>query len=515
MDTEDLYWVSFTLVTVVGYYTFKLLTRYRSFFKARGVAYEKPHFIYGNLLEVNSGKLSSLELIADFYQKFKNERVFGFFNYLTPVYYIRDPELVRKLWVHEFDSFSNHAYFLDESKDPILGNQLHLMKDEKWRQMRHTLRPVFAGQSVALMSSLIRTNSLDLVDYLKASVDSELEFKGVFQKYTFNVIASCAFGLELNTFKDESDKFCTYGSALVTGTNPVQTMKTIFFYLFPKLMTRMKVRLMEEEHATYFMDLVQSTMSDRVKKNLSRPDMIQMLHQANKGELKAEDEVDEFLQMKDFSKRKWDEEELVAQCVAFFGTGFEGLVNLFSFAAYELAANPEVQQKLLEEIENSLEDSPVVYHTVVKLPYLEMVVSETLRKWPAVPSSDRECSQDFLLDDEGLRVQFKKGDTLWVSIWALHRDENYFPDPELFDPERFSVANKGNITPYTYMPYGAGPRNCIGMRLVSLAIKITLVDLVKNFKLALGTRMVQPLRLSKTSYSMEPEGGFWLQMTPR
>ncbi|XP_062540295.1 cytochrome P450 9b2-like [Armigeres subalbatus] len=515
METEDLYWFSFILVTIVGFYTFKLLTKNRHFFRVRGVPFEKPHFIYGNLGDVVRGKLSSVELIADFYQKFKNDRIFGFFNYLSPVYYIRDPETIRKLWIHEFDSFTNHAYFLDETKDPILGNQLHLLKDIKWRQMRHTLTPVFAASNVALMSSLIRTNSLDLVDHLKASVEPELEFKAIFQKYAFNVIASCAFGLELNTFKDESNRFCTYGSALVFGNNPVQTLKTMMFYLFPKWTAQMKIRLMEDEHAAYFMNLIGSTITEREMKNQTRPDVIQMLHQANKGELKTEAEEDEVLQMKDFSKHKWNQEELIAQCIAFFGSGFEMLVNLLSFATYELAANPDVQQKILAEIESTLKQNPVVYETVENLPYLEMVVSETLRKWPASPSVDRECSKDYLLEDGGCRVQFRKGDTLWVSIWALHRDEQYFPDPERFDPERFSVTNKAKIKPCTYIPYGVGPRNCIGMRLASLVTKITLVDLVRNFKLELGSRIAQPFRLSKTSYSMEPEGGFWLQKTPR
>lgn len=391
-------------------------------------------------------------------------RIFGFFNYLSPVYYIRDPELIRKLWVQEFNAFANHPYFLDESKDPILGNQLHLLKNEKWRQMRHTLTPVFSGRSASFMSSLVRTNSLDLIDHLKASVDPELEFKGIFQKYAFNVIANCAFGLELNTFKDESDKFCTYGSALVYGNNPVQTLKTMLFYLFPKWMVQMKVRLMEDEHAAFFTNLIGSTITEREKKNLNRPDLIQMLHQANKGELKPTGQEDEVLQMKDFSKRKWNQEELIAQCIAFFGSGFEPLINLLSFATYELAANPDVQQKLLFEIEKSLKDSPVVYETVEKLPYLEMVVAETLRKWPATPSLDRECSQDYLLDDGGCRVQFRKGDTLWVSVWALHRDEQNFPEPERFDPERFSEASKPTIKPFSYMPYGVGPRGCIGKK---------------------------------------------------
>ncbi|KAL9700708.1 hypothetical protein quinque_004149 [Culex quinquefasciatus] len=516
MNVEDLYWFAFTVVTIVSFFTFKLLTRHRRFFTARGVPHEKPHFLYGNLNAVLSGKVSPLEHVQDFYRKFDGERIFGFYNYLSPVFYIRDPELIRRLWVQQFDHFANHGYFLDESKDRILGNQLHLLKGDKWHQMRATLSPVFASRNVALMASLIQTNSLDLVDHLKGSVDPELEFKGVTLKHVFNVISGCAFGLDLNTFRDESDRFCQVGSSLVYGNSPVQTLKTMCFYLFPKLMTRMGVQLMDAEQSTYFLNLLRNTISEREKTNVNRPDVIQLLNRVNKGELKPEKDDDPgYLQMNDFSKRKWSDEELVAQCVSFFGTGFEGLVNLLSFATLELAANQDVQNKLLAEIEQTLEQGPLTYETISQMTYLDMVVSETLRKWPAFPSSDRECSKDYQLNEDGLRLNFRKGDSVWVSVWALHRDEQNFPEPERFDPERFAEGNKQTIRPFTYMPFGVGPRSCIGNRFALLVAKITLVDLIRNFELSPGSKLVQPIQLSKVSNGMEPEGGFWLQIQQR
>ncbi|XP_053697994.1 probable cytochrome P450 9f2 [Sabethes cyaneus] len=515
MNTEDLYWFTFTLVTIVGYFTFKLLTRYRHFFYVRGVAFEKPHFIYGNLNDVLSGKTSTLELVQQFYHKFKDQRLFGFYNYLSPVFYIRDPNLARRIWTQEFKHFSNHGYFLDENKDVILGNQLHLLKGDKWKQMRHTVSPIFAAKNVALMTSLIRTNSLDLVDFLAASVEPELDFKGIFQKHVFNVIASCAFGLELNTFKTESDPFCHIGSSLVFGNNPVQTIKTMLFYLFPKLMGKMKIQLMESSHAKYFLRIVKSALKERKENNLNRPDMIQFLEKARNGELHLDTESEDCLQMRDFSRRKWSDEELIAQCVAFFGTGFEAMVNLLSFAVYELAANADVQEKLLEEIRNQLSDNPVTYEAVTGMTYLDMVISETLRKWPASPTCDRECSNDFSLNENGQRVQFRKGDSIWVSLWALQRDESYFPEPERFDPQRFSETNRGRIADSGYMPFGLGQRDCIGRYFALLVAKVTLVDVLRKFQLRLGSKIVAPLQLAKGSVTLEPEGGFWLEFHPR
>ncbi|XP_058812411.1 cytochrome P450 9b2-like [Topomyia yanbarensis] len=516
MNAEDLYWFTFTLVTIVGYFTFKLITRHKHFFTARGVPFVKPHFIYGNLNDVLSGKVSTLELVQQFYQKFENERIFGFYNYLSPVFYVRDPDLIEKLWVQEGNHFANHGYFLDERKDAILGNQLHLLKDEKWHRMRCSLGPVFSSKQVAPMTRLIQTNSADLIDHLKGRVDSELEFKGVFVQHAFNVIASCAFGLELNTFKDESDQFCQIGGALVYGNNPVQTLKTMLFYLFPKLMSKMNVQLMEASHAKYFMNLLRATIEERDQYNVNRPDMIHLLNRANKRELELNAEDRAYFQIKDSSRWKMTNQEFVAQCVTFFGPSFENLVNLISFASYELAANPDVQLKLFAEIQNTSKETPLSYDSINGMIYLDMVISETLRKWPAAPSCDRECSKDYRLNQQdGLSIQFRKGDSLWVSVWALHRDERYFPDPERFDPERFSEAKRGEIRPNTYLPFGVGQRNCIGRRLALLVAKLTLVDLVRNFQLSLGSKLVQPFRLAKASFSLEPEGGFWLQIAPR
>ncbi|XP_058459534.1 cytochrome P450 9b2-like [Malaya genurostris] len=515
MNVEDLYWFSFTLVTIVSYFTFKLLTRYRDFFTVRGVAFEKPHFIYGNLNDVLSGKISSLELIQQFYRKFENARIFGFYNYLSPAFYIRDPELIEKLWVQEGAHFANHGYFLDESKDTILGNQLHLLKDKKWSQMRCTLGAVLSTQTVTSMTSLIRTNSIDLVDYLKSSSNTEMEFKEVALKHTFNVVASCAFGVKLNTFTDENDKLCHVGYSVMYGNNPVQTFKTMLFYLFPKVMSKMNVQLMEASHSKYFLSLLKSATKNHHQKNTNRSSVIQLLNQATQGELRVDEGERAYLQIKDVATRTWSDEELVAQCVAFFGSSFESMVNLISFACYELAANPNIQQKLLEEIRSSLKDGPLTYETVNEITYLDMVVCETLRKWPASPSCDRECSQDYLLAQDDLRLQFRKGDSLWVSVWAMHRDERYFPDPERYDPERFGETRKGEIRANTYLPFGIGQRNCIGRRLALLVVKITLVDLIQNFQLNLGSKLKEPLRLAKASFALEPDGGFWLQLTHR
>jgi len=95
---------------------------------------------------------------------------------------------------------------------------------------------------------------------------------------------------------------------------------------------------------------------------------------------------------------------------------------------------------------------------------MDMVISESLRKWSLAAATDRLCSKDYTLTDEdGTKLfDFKVGDRVNIPISGLHLDDQYFPEPRKFDPERFSEERKGELVPYTYLPFGVGPRNCIG-----------------------------------------------------
>ncbi len=148
----------------------------------------------------------------------------------------------------------------------------------------------------------------------------------------------------------------------------------------------------------------------------------------------------------------------------FFIAGFDTSSTLLSFMAYELCVNPDIQQRLYEEIEEthrSLNGKTLTYDVVQNMKYLDMVVSETLRLWPPAPNTDRECVKDYNHDDGQCKFTIEKGAVLLIPIIGLHLDEKYWDNPTKFNPERFSDDNKKNITPGTYLPFGVGPRNCI------------------------------------------------------
>lgn len=228
---------------------------------------------------------------------------------------------------------------------------------------------------------------------------------------------------------------------------------------------------MPQKLSTFFKSLILDTMVERESKNIMRPDMINIIMQVRKGSLAKEvqdekiDSNDGFATVTEFSskadaKKEWSDDELVAQCLLFFLAGFETSSTLLSFLGCELALNPDIQEKLCREID---ETQKLTYEALNSMKYLDQVISECLRKWPPAMITDRICNKEITLVVDGQPVTIKEGQQFWIPIYGLHMDPKYFPEPEKFDPDRYSEENVGKIVAGSYVPFGIGPRNCIGL----------------------------------------------------
>ncbi len=150
--------------------------------------------------------------------------------------------------------------------------------------------------------------------------------------------------------------------------------------------------------------------------------------------------------------------------------GFNSAPTSQSFMAYALAVYPHVQDNLYAEVKSvfdQLSGNSLTYEALQAMKYLDMFVSETLRIWP-FPAMDRVVNKPYILDDRcGRKIQLNVGDSICIPLAGLHMDGKYFARPEIFEPERFNDQNKKNITHGSYMPFGAGPRNCVVRKIKS------------------------------------------------
>ena len=153
-----------------------------------------------------------------------------------------------------------------------------------------------------------------------------------------------------------------------------------------------------------------------------------------------------------------------------------------SWSLHLIGLDPEVQSKVHEELDYVFGDDksrPITSSDIKQLKYLECCIKEALRLFPSVPGIARLVSEDFKLES----YTIPKGATLFIYPYALHRNKEVFPQPELYRPQRFmeNMNSETRINPYSYVPFSAGPRNCIGQRFALTEEKIVLANLFRNF----------------------------------
>ncbi|KAI4464081.1 cytochrome p450 [Holotrichia oblita] len=294
----------------------------------------------------------------------------------------------------------------------------------------------------------------------------------------------------------------------------------------------MKLKLFPDDIYIFFMELIKDTIKTRQEQGIVRPDMINLLLEARKGK-KIDDNSDQTVETgfatveessihTDSTKptKELTDLDIAAQALGFFFAGFDSVSTLMSFMAYELVVNPDVQKRLQDEIDDALNEcnGKLTYEALLKMKYMDMIVCETLRKWPPSIVTDRVCSKPYTIEpvNSGENpVHLKVGDAIFIPIVGLHRDPKYFPNPDRFDPERFNDENKGKIQPYTYIPFGLGPRNCIGSRFAILESKTIFFSMLGKFNFVAIDKTQIPVKLSAKSFNMVGENGIWIGVESR
>ncbi|XP_024943135.1 probable cytochrome P450 6a14 isoform X2 [Cephus cinctus] len=391
------------------------------FWANNGVPYRKPTLLLGNFGPLLLFKKSQQDGIYDMYNWFKNERYFGVYRVRSPIFILRDPDLVKSVCVKDFSCFPNRGIPVN-TQDPLSGHLFNL-EGKKWKGLRSKLTPTFSSGKIKRMFYLLVECSEEFQKLIRHSATgAPVEVRELAAKFTIDVIGSCAFGIQINALANEDSEF-------------------------------------------------------RIMAIL-------------------------------------DENSIAAQAFVFFAAGYETSSTSISFCLHELALNPQIQEKLREDILQGIEkhDGKLNYDSIQEMKYLDMVVQETLRKYPPAPLMSRRCEYPYQVP--GTKIELPAGMRVVIPTYGLHHDPDHYPNPEQFIPERFTDENKRTRHPYTYLPFGEGPRNCIGMRFALLQTKVGIISFVKNHRVEVCEKTTVPIKFSKRSLVTTSEGGFWLKISP-
>lgn len=282
-DLIGLHWI--LLIVIVLAIVYQTGFRYRSFFAKQGVPYLPGVPLFGSQSRFLLGQKNFFDSYLGYYNAFPGKRFFGMFEVIgSPVYVIRDPELMKQIAIKDFDHFVNHRSFVSKDLDPLLGRSLFVMKDEKWREMRSTLSPAFTGSKMRLMLGLINEVGEQFVKHIKndAPNGKEYDLRDLFTRFASDSIATSAFGLQIDSQTDRDNSFYRTGLD-VTNFEGIQGLKFLFFQSMPRVMQWLRVRFFPEETTKYFRDLVHGNMKYREEHSVVRHDMINLMMQAKKG----------------------------------------------------------------------------------------------------------------------------------------------------------------------------------------------------------------------------------------
>ncbi|XP_034113028.1 probable cytochrome P450 6d4 isoform X1 [Drosophila albomicans] len=497
----------------LGWYYLK---HHYSYWERRGFPADKNASIpFGCLGSVLKMQKAMGMAVHDVYLQSK-ERFLGTYLLFRPAVLVRDAELARRVLAQDFASFHDRGMYVDEEKDPLSAS-IFALPGQSWRSMRQKLSPCFTSGKLKAMYSTGEDIGNKMVNHLQKELpeqgSKEVDLKAVMQIYAIDIIGSTIFGLDINSYEQPDNKFRKLVTALPTDNRLMAYMQMLVI-LIPSVARMIFSLRLPNAIGAAMLAIVKDTMEQREKQGIVRKDMMQLFMQLrNKGSVDEDDSKTWSLETTDDGHLKsMSLEAITAQATVFYFAGQETTGSTAAFTIFELAQNPEHLERLQNEVDETLKQNngQISYDVLNKMEFLDLCVTETLRKYPGLPMLNRECTKDFTLPDTDYVI--KKGTPVVISLYGIHRDSEYFPDPDKYDPNRFAEETK-NYNPVAYMPFGDGPRICIAQRMGRINSKLAIVKILQHFDIEVMSK--RELEYEPSGFPLVPKDGAKVRLSKR
>nr|XP_023022560.1 cytochrome P450 6k1-like [Leptinotarsa decemlineata] len=347
-------WILQLIIFIVFLICFLWMYSVRNFdyWKKRGVYSPKPTPFLGNIGELVFLKKCLSEWLSSLYFS-TDERFFGVFMFDEPSLVLKDPKLIQLVMMKDADYFPDRSNA--EPQDEIMSNFMFFQKSPRWKSDRTKLTPVFTSGKLKAMFSLIYNVAEEMVKYLEDNV-GKIEAKDISARYSTDVIAKCAFGIDAYCFDDQESDFRKYGRLMLEFSlrNAFSQMSYFFIQTWVKIF---HINLFSEEVRNYFSQAFTQTMKSRELSKTRVNDFVDLLI-----DLKNSNQLPEELATK----------KACGQALMFFAAGFETTSSSISFTLHELCLNREVQNKVRAEILETIKNhGGITYESIQDMKYLK------------------------------------------------------------------------------------------------------------------------------------------------
>ncbi|KAK9679812.1 Cytochrome P450 [Popillia japonica] len=381
--------------------------------------------------------------------------------------FVADPDIVEYFLSSNTHIKKSEGYDLFQ---PWLGQGLINNAGDIWRKHRKILTPAFHMKILEQFSESFHKFGQLLIEKLKKQENKDIDIYKFIILYAMDAICDSSMRIDAN--------------AQITGDmtyiNAVKRFLDIYEMRFFSFFNRYELFFrFSSEYKQYKRDI--SFLQTFTKKIIEQRKQERCSNQ-------TEEEFDEFGRRK---RRKvfldilldsdsMSDTEIREEVDTFLFGGHDTVASTISFGLYELAKHPKIQTKILEEIESVVgvdKTEAITIQHLSEMDYLDRVVKEILRLYPAAPLIERELEEDVFLNGS----KYPKGATISFHIFIQHRRKELFPEPELFDPDRFLPENIATRHKFAYIPFSAGPRNCIGQKYALINCKTTIANVIRHF----------------------------------
>ncbi|CAH1395149.1 unnamed protein product [Nezara viridula] len=498
----------FVWFTIIGTVLYFLLTKNHGYWASRNVKFIRPLPFFGNSFSSTFSIEPSHKIQQEQYNYLKGQPYGGVWGFWKPKLLLLDPQIIEQIMIKDFSYFTDRDSASNANSSDPLSNHLVNKTGNDWKILRTKLTPVFSSGKLKTMIQQIMECSDACVEQIaqKIATGKPFEVREEMAGFTMDVIGSCAFGLNLNAINDPDSQFKKMGQVIFAPSRKTKLFRSLSMHFGFVLKWFRRSTL--SAFGAFFINTVMGIVKYREENNFHRSDFIQLMMEVRKEEEK---------QLKDgtISKIVMDDNTITSNSFVFLLAGYETTATTLGYVFYELSTNPEIQEKVYKEVEGVFKkhNGEITWEALNEMKYVEMVITETLRKHPPVIALSRKSVKPYKIPNTDLELP--KGFITIIPVYSIHHDPRYYPDPEKFEPERFSEENKHKLVKSTYLPFGDGPRICIGLRFARMEMKIAIAKLIMKYKLSLNSKTITPLQYSSKTLFLVPVGGLWVDFIPR
>ncbi|KAH7960188.1 hypothetical protein HPB49_017590 [Dermacentor silvarum] len=483
------------LFVVVLLYLGRLVNRTFSFWEAKGVPYLSLAQYVGVLYDTFTKPLP--DVVRSNHLKYG--KLYGSYQGFVPCLVVGDPDVLRIVCAKDFRSF------VDRTESEVTGNALWdnmllNMSSDMWKDERMALSPAFTPSKLKLVfprfvefSERLRLQFIE-----EAKQRNVVEVQRLFEKCSMDGMAAFLFGLDLDSHQTPDHPLVTCCNGFFSA---IGGWKVVMLYAMSRVFKMLPIEFPSTYGSQQVLNFAKVMVEKRLASNERHNDVLQLC-------------LDTVMEMKNTSGRKLTESEMkdvAAEIMVFFIAGSDGVAIALTFTAYNLALYPEYQDRLVEEIDEAVSKDGMTFEALNAMPLLEAAVKESLRMYTPDSFLTRRCNQETTL----YGIDFKPGMCIEIPLTGVHYNPEFYPDPYTFKPERFLPENKDLLKPYTFLAFGAGPRNCIGLRVALVQAKSILARLLRDVRFERCADTEVPVKFVPRRLLLEPSPAVKLRVVSR